>query len=81
MENQNHNHKLRLYDVYEKIGKLEGTVYQMDKKLDMVINDYGIRINKVETNCDTIKGKAAGIGMVGGFIGAIIGFLISFFKK
>lgn len=39
------------------------------------------RINKVETDCDTMKGKAAIIGGAIGFVGSLIGFAIMYFKN
>ena len=80
-KNNNHNgHKIHLYDVYEKIGKLEGTVNQIDKKLDQAILNHEKRINDVESNCDKIQGKATALGMLGGFIVSIIAAVIGFFQ-
>ncbi len=75
------NSHVRLYHVYEKIGKLEGQMEGMNGRLDTVIKDHGDRINKVEEKIDHERGKTAGIAIAVSVIVSTIGLVIAFFRK
>lgn len=77
----NNQEKPNFYKLYEKVGKIEGIVQQMDRRLDSVIKEHGKRINKVESDIDQMKGKSAIIGGVAGFLVAFAGIVITFFKE
>ena len=88
--NEQENQQLK--NLHFKVGELSGRVNQLDKnidirfagieeRLDIIIQNHNGRLNKIEEDCAQMKGKVAGIGMLGGLIGAVIGFLASFFKR
>lgn len=76
----NNNGKIRLYDIYEKIGRLEGTLQVHCKKVDDGLREHGSRINKLEEKVDNFKGKATVFGFLAGFLGSIVIILIRLLK-
>lgn len=72
-----------LMEIYEKLGKLEGTVKtgfnETNKRLDRMngsLASHDRRINDLENTVGVIKGKWTVLGAIGGGIMAIITTLI-----
>ena len=62
------NQKPNLYDVYSRLGNIEG---KLDSALGKIEN-HDIRLNKVEKIQDEMVGKISVFSLVFGFIGGII---------
>ncbi len=69
--------KPNFYELYRLVGGI-------DKKLDQAIkqiDDHHFRINNIEKIQDQIVGKMSIIGIICGFVGAIIISVIGYFIK
>jgi len=81
------NNKPNFYDLYQKVGtidgKLDGVINHLDK-INGRLNSHSKKIDVLENTTATIKGKAAGAGAVAGFIAGAISVIIAivtFFRK
>ena len=71
------NGKPNFYDLYNKVGNIEG---KLDTALK-VLENHDIRINKVEKVQDTMVGKITVISAIFGIIGAGVITAIGWFIK
>jgi hypothetical protein len=69
------------YDLYQKVGNIEGTLNQFTIKIDKCIDNHENRINCVEKSVDQMTGKATAIGAMAGFVTSIIIAILTLFKK
>ena len=77
----NNNKNPNFYMLYQEVGEIKGAVKAIDKKLDSVCDNHDKRLNRVESEVDQIKGKAAVIGGVAGFVVLIVEIVFDYIKK
>ena len=75
-------------EIYRAVGRLEGKIETgfsaVNGRLDKIngtVENHDGRINVNESKIDNARGAMKMITMIGAFIGAIVGFLISYFKN
>lgn len=70
-----------LYDLFLKVGGIEGKLETIEKNINKVIENHENRINVVEKVSDQLVGKITIFGAIAGFIGGIITATIGYFLK
>ena len=73
-----------LMEMNKSIGELSGKVDGINGRLDKLngsVKNHDARINKNESEIDTMLGKVSVVGSLGVFIGGLIMWLFDYFTK
>ena len=75
-------------EIYRSVGRLEGKIETgftaINDRLDKLngsVKNHDDRINVNESKIDNASGAVKMVAVIASFIGAVIGFLLSYFKN
>jgi len=73
--------KPNLYNIFLKVGRIEGQIKEMSKKLDTVTKEHGDDIEGLQKVTNQFIGKVSIVGSIAGVVGAMIVAAFSHFLK